>query len=69
MSLQVSLTVAPFLGVQGGVQSPFLPVGVGSCLETGPGALPYSVAVTGELVRSSNECSQGSAVQRVGKPV
>ena len=60
LSPQVSLTVAPFLGAQGGDQSPLLPVGVGSC----PGALPYPVAVPGELVRPSNESGQGSAIRR-----
>ena len=64
MSLQVSLTVAPFLGAQGGVQSPFLPVGVGSCLGTCPEALPYPVALPGKLVFPSNESGRGSAIQR-----
>ena len=43
-SPQVSLSDAPFLGAQGGDQSPLLPTGIGSCLGTGPGALPYPVA-------------------------
>ena len=65
-SPQVSLSDAPFLGAQGGDQSPLPPVGVGFCLGIGPGALPYPVAVRGELVHPSNECSWGLAVQRVG---
>ena len=64
LSPQVSLTVASFLGAQGGDQSPLLPVGVGSCLGTRPGALSYPVAVPGELVRPSNESGQGSAIRR-----
>ena len=43
-SPQVSLSDAPFLGAQGGDQSPLPPTGIGSCLGTGPGALPYPVA-------------------------
>ena len=39
-SPQVSLSDAPFLGTQGGDQSPLLPIGEGFCLGTGPGALP-----------------------------
>ena len=49
-SPQVSPSDAPFRGAQGGDQSPLLPVGVGSCLGTGPGALPYPVTIPGELV-------------------
>ena len=64
-SPQVSLSDAPFLGAQGGDQSPLPPVGVGFCLGIGPGALPYPVAVRGELVHPSNESSQGSAIRRV----
>ena len=65
LSFHFSLSNTPFRGAQGGDMSPFLPVGVGSCLETGPGALPYPVSVTGELLHPSNECSQCSAVWRV----
>ena len=65
-SPQVSLTVAAFLGAQGGDQSPLLPVGVGSCLGTGPGALPYPVTIPGELVCHSSESSWGLAIRRVG---
>ena len=66
---QVSLSVAPFLRAQGGDQSPLPPVGVGSCGWIGPGALPYPVAIPGELARPSNEYGQGSAVWRVRTPV
>ena len=69
LSSHFSLSDAPFLGAQGDHLSPLLLIGVGSCLETSPGALTYPVAVTGELVRPSNKCSQVSAVQRVGTPV
>ena len=65
-SPQVSLTLAAFLGAQGGDQSPLLPVGEGSCRGTGPGALPYPVTIPGELVCHSSESSWGSAVRRVG---
>ena len=68
-SPQVSLSVVPFLGAQGGDQSLLLPIGVGSCLGTSPGALPYPVDIIGELVHPSNECSRGSTIQRVGTPV
>ena len=68
-SPQVSLSDAPFLGAQGGDQSPLPPFGVGSCLGISPGALPYPVAIPGELVRPSNEYGWGSAVWRVGTPV
>ena len=61
-SPQVSLSDAPFLGAQGGDQSPLLPVGVGSCLGTSPKALSYPVIIPGELVCPSNEFSWGSAV-------
>ena len=68
-SPQVSLSDAPFLGAQGGDQSILLPIGVGSCLGTSPGALPYPVDIIGEVVHPSNESSQGSTIQRVGTPV
>ena len=68
-SPQVSLSDAPFLRAQGGDQSLLLPTGVGSCLRTSPGALPYPVDITGELVHPSNESSRGSTIQRVGTPV
>ena len=64
-SSQISLSDPPFLGAQGGDQSPLLPIGVGSCLGTGPGALPYPVAIPGELVCSSNESIEGLAIRRV----
>ena len=67
-SPQGSLSDAPFLGAQGGDQSPLLPIGVGFCLGTGPGALPYPMAIPGELVHPSNESSQGSAIRRVRTP-
>ena len=60
-SPQVSFSDAPFLGTQGSNQSPLLRVGVGSCLGTGPRALPYPVALPGKLVRPSNESSWGLA--------
>ena len=66
---KVSLSDAPFLGAQGGDQSPLLPIGVGSCLGIGPGTLPYPVAIPGELVHPSNEYSWGSAIWRVRTPV
>ena len=62
-SPQVSLSEAPFLGAQGSDQAPLLPTGVGSCLETGPRALPYPVAVPGELVHPSSESGRSLAVQ------
>ena len=65
-SPQVSLSDAPFLGAQGGNQSPLLPIGIGSCLGTGPRALSYPVGIPSELVCPSNESSWGSAVHRVG---
>ena len=65
-SPQFSPSDAPFWGAQGGDQSPLLPVGVSSCLGTGPGALPYPVTIPGELVCHSNESSWGSAVQSAG---
>ena len=40
-SPQVSLSDAPFLGAQGGNQSPLLPIGIGSCLGQAPG--PYLI--------------------------
>ena len=49
-SPQVSFSDAPFLGTQGSDQSPLLCVEVGSCLGTGPRALPYPVAPPGKLV-------------------
>ena len=48
LSSHFSLSDAPFLGARGDHLSPLLPVGVGSCLETGPGALTFPVAVTRE---------------------
>ena len=69
LSPQVSQSVAPFLGAQGGDQSLLPPAGVGSCLGIGPRALPYPVAIPGEWVHPSNEYSWGLAVWRVGKPV
>ena len=53
------LNCSPFLGAQGGDHSPLLTVGVGSCLGTGPGTLPFP----GELVR------QGLAMGRGETPV
>ena len=41
LSPQVSLSDAPFLGAQGGDQSPLPPTGVGSCLGIGLG--PYLI--------------------------
>ena len=64
-SPQVSLSDAPFLGARGDNQSPFLPIGIGSFLGTGPRALSFPVGIPGELVCPSNESSWGSAVQRV----
>ena len=54
-SPQVSQSDAPFLGAQGGDQSPLLPTGVGSCLGTSPGALSYPVTIPGQLVSHSSE--------------
>ena len=68
-SPQFSLSDAPFLGAQGGNQSPLLLVRVGSCLRTIPWASPYPVAIPGELICSSNEFSWGSVIRRVGTPV
>ena len=64
-SPQFSLSDAPFLGAQGSDQSPCLPVGVGSCLGTGPRALSYPVAIPSELVHPSNEYSWGSVIWSV----
>ena len=55
----------PFLGAQGGDQSPLLPAGVGSCVGTGPGASPHPVASPGELVHPSSDGIWGAAVGRV----
>ena len=68
-SPQISLVDAPFLGAHRGAQSPLLLVGIGSCLGTDPRALPYPVAIPGELIRPSNESSWGSAKWRIGMPV
>ena len=51
-SPQISLSDAPFLGAQGGDQSPLLPFGVGSCLGTGPRALPYPVTRINQPINS-----------------
>ena len=51
-SPQVSLSDAPFLGAQGGDQSPLLPGGVGFCLGTSPGALPYPVTRINQPINS-----------------
>ena len=70
LSPQVSLTVAPFLGAPGGDQSPLRPVRVGSSCgkeegvgsswgKASPTALPYPVAIPGELVHPSNESVAG----------
>ena len=65
-SPQVSISDALFLGAQGGDQSPLPPNGVGSCLWTGHGALPYPEYVPGELVHPSYASSWGPAS---GSPV
>ena len=70
LSPQVSLSDAPFLGAprRWSVSSSTCRGRI-SWLGTSPRALPYPVAIPGELVRPSNESDQGSAIQRVGTPV